>query len=130
MGNMSHLPRGPSRFWAMLHRLGLVHARMNFWRVVVEGRLNRSARRWPAHAEGAVMAVFVWARSIEEAEGLASLAAEEEGLDALTADATKAPPAAMPKTEPCAVAQDKIRFLPRIDGDARTDPPSRRGAKA
>jgi hypothetical protein len=114
----------------MLHRLGLVHARMTFWRVVVEGRLNRSARRWPAHAEGAVMAVFVWARSIEEAEGLASLAAEDEGLDALTSDAKKAPPAASPKIEPGAVARGEIRFLPRIDGDTRTDPPSRRGARA
>jgi len=124
------LKRGPSRFWAMLHRLGLAHAQMPFWRVVVEARLNRKTRRWPARADEAVTAVFVWARSIEEAEGLAALALEPEGLDTITADAKKAPPAAAPKAEPCAMARAELRYMPRNDDDTRADPPRRRGAKA
>ena len=124
------LPRGPSRFWAAMHTWGVVHARMPFWRVVVEARLNRSGHRWPANADGAVVAVFCWARSIEEAEGLASLAVSEFGLNAQTADAKQTPPAASPKRDPCAVARSEIRYLHRVDGEAPSNPPSRRGARA
>ena len=124
------LKRGPSRFWSMLFRLGFARPRMPFWRVVVEARLNRTARRWPARMEGAVTAVFVWARTIEEAEALATLALDAEGLDTLTADAIKCPPAAAPQTEPAAIARGELRFLPRLDDDARSEPPSHRGARA
>ena len=96
----------------------------------MEARLNRTGRRWPARVEGAVTAVFVWARSIEEAEGLATLALDEQGLDTLTADAVKCPPCAAPQTEPAAVARGELRFLPRIEGETPSEPPSRRGARA
>lgn len=107
------LQRGPSRVWAMLHRARLARARMPFWRVVVEAKLDRRAKRWPSHLSGAVGAVFVWARTIEEAEGLAMLAFEEQGLRAVTADAMKCPPAARPRRSPCAVARSAIGFLSR-----------------
>ena len=75
------LKRGPSRFWASVFRLGLLRPRMPFWRVVVEARLNRSQRKWPAHLEGAVTAVFVWARTIEEYGGLRSCSDRLADLD-------------------------------------------------
>lgn len=96
---------------------------MPFWRVVIEGRLNRSARRWPRRYGSAVTAVFVWARTIEEAEGMASLAVEEEGIEVLTADAKQCPPAAAPNRLPMAVSRSELRFLPYADDetDARRD---------
>ena len=106
---------GPSRLWAALHRARLVRARMPFWRVVVEGKLNRRAKRWPQKFDAAVAAVFVWARTIEEAEALASLALEEEGLVAMTADAKKCAPAAAPRKTPLAVARTEFGFLERAD---------------
>ena len=41
---------------------------------MVEAKLDRRAKVWPERFEAAVAAVFVWARTIEEAEALASLA--------------------------------------------------------
>ena len=124
------LPRGPSRFWTLLHRLGLAKAHMPFWRVIVECELDRRARQWPADVEGVVAAVYVWARTIEEAEGLAALALEEEGLDAITADALKTAPAAMPHRAPCAVARGELGFIARTEDGARADPHSRWDARA
>jgi hypothetical protein len=124
------LARGPSRFWGFLHRAGLARAHMPFWRVVVDAKLDRRAQQWPAHLEGAVTAVFVWARTIEEAEGLAVLALEEEGLEAQTADAVKCPPAAMPRRMPIAVARSELGFLAAQEDGARADPHSRWDARA
>jgi hypothetical protein len=124
------LKRGPSRFWSFMFQAGLVRARMPFWRVVVEGRLDRVQRRWPENHDTGVAAVFVWARTVEEAEGLASLALETEGLDTLTADAVKCPPAAAPRRRAAAVARTELRFLDRTDEDAHAPPPSPRGARA
>ena len=71
------LRRGLSSLWAFLYRSKLVRAPMPFWRVVVEAKLDRRAKRWPRKFDSAVGAVFVWARTIEEAEGLSSLALSE-----------------------------------------------------
>jgi len=124
------LARGPSRFWAFLYRAKLLRAPMPFWRVVVEAKLDRRARSWPRHVEGAVAAVFVWARTIEEAEGLAALALDEEGLDAVTADAVKCPPSAAPRRMPAAVARGELGFIPRLRDVARSASPPRPGARA
>ncbi len=99
------LKRGPSSLWRWLYRVGLARAWMPFWRVVVEAKPVRGAKKWPRGADAAVTAVFVWARTIEEAEALAVLALEAEGLRALTADAKKSPPAAAPKQTPVAIAR-------------------------
>lgn len=122
--------RRSGQLWALLHRVGLARAHMPFWRVVVEAKLNRRVKKWPKDMEGAVTAVFVWARTIEEAEGLAALALEEEGLDATTADAVKCPPSAPPRRKSQAMSRTELGFLPRLDGEARTDGPFHRGAKA
>ena len=106
---------GSSNFWAFFYRARLVAAAMPFWRVVVEAKLDRRVKRWPERYDCAVTAVFVWARTIEEAEGLASLALEAEGLVALTADAKKCPPAAAPRKTPAAVARSELGFLERAD---------------
>jgi len=123
------LGRGPSKIWPALYRLGLARARLPFWRVVVEAKLGASMRLARKHGF-AVTAVFVWARTIEEAEGLASLALEEEGLEVQTADAKQCPPAAAPKNVPAAVSRTELAFLPRIDGETGASGPSRRGARA
>lgn len=124
------LKRGLSGIWPSLYRLGLAQARMPFWRVVVEAKLDPNAkRRWPSDAETAVTAVFVWARTIEEAEGLAALALEHEGLEAITSDAQKAPPAAAPRRLPAAVARTELTFLQLQDGEG-AEGPSRRDAPA
>ena len=106
---------GPSRFWASLYRARLARASMPFWRVVVEAKLDRRLKRWPERYEAAVTAVFVWARTIEEAEGLAALALEAEGLVAVTADAKKCLPAAQPRKTPTAMARSELGFLDRLD---------------
>jgi hypothetical protein len=124
------LKRGLSRIWAFLHRAKIVRPHMPFWRVVVEAKLNRRARDWPRDAGSAVAAVFVWARTIEEAEGLAALALEEEGMEALTADAKKCAPAAAPRRSPAAVARSDLGFLPRADGEAESGGAWRRDARA
>ena len=124
------LKRGPSRIWPALYRAKLLRPHMPFWRVVVEARLDRRARKWPSRFGSAVTAVFVWARTIEEAEGLAVLALEAEGLEALTADAKKTPPAAAPRRTPAAVARSELGFLPRLDGETGASGPSRRDARA
>ena len=124
------LKRGLSKFWATLYRCRLARANMPFWRVVVEARLDRRVKNWPRRFASAVAPVYVWARTIEEAEGLAALALEAEGLEALTADAKKCAPAAAPRREPAAVARGELGFLPRLDGEAGADGPSRRDARA
>jgi hypothetical protein len=123
------LKRGLSRFWTFAFRAGLVRAPMPFWRVVVESRLDRRARAWSKRYDGAVAAVFVWARTIEEAEGLAVLALEEEGLEPVTADAVKCPPAAAPKRVPQAMARSDLGFITNVEDEATADS-SRRGAQA
>lgn len=124
------LKRGLSRIWPALYRAKLVRPHMPFWRVVVEARLDCRSKKWPRKFGSAVTAVFVWARTIEEAEGLAVLALEEEGLEALTADAKKASPAAGPRRSPAAVARSELGFLPRLDGETGAEGPSRRDARA
>lgn len=123
------LKRGLSRFWTFMFRAGLARAPMPFWRVVVESKLDRRARAWSKRYDGAVTAVFVWARTIEEAEGLAVLALEEEGLEPLTADAIKCPPAAAPKSTPQAVARSDLGFITNVQDEEAADGP-RRGAQA
>jgi hypothetical protein len=123
------LKRGLSTFWAFLYRSKLARAPMPFWRVVVEAKLDRRARQWPRRYDSAITAVFVWARTIEEAEGLAALAMEEEGMAALTADAVKCPPAAAPRKAPTAIARSDYGFLSR-DESERTGGSSRRDARA
>ena len=124
------LKRGTSRFWAFLFRARIVRPRMPFWRVVVEARLDRRARDWPLGVHAIVAPVFVWARTIEEAEALAALAVEDEGLEALTADALKHPPAAAPRGSPAAVARGEWGYLERHEGEAGAEGTSRRDARA
>ncbi len=124
------LKRGLSRIWPALYQMKLVQAHMPFWRVVVEARLEGRSKKWPRKFGSAVTAVFVWARTIEEAEGLAVLALEEEGLTTLTADAKKTPPAAAPRRIQAAVARTELGFLPRLDGETSAEGPSRRDARA
>lgn len=124
------LKRGPSAFWAAMHRWRLVRPHMPFWRVVVEARFDRGARRWPERYDGAVAAVFVWARTVEEAEGLAGLAMQDEGLTPVTADAVKCPPAAAPRKAPGAISRGAFGYLARAEGETPTPGPSRRDARA
>ena len=124
------LKRGASRFWAFMHRAKFARSRMPFWRVVVEAKLDRGVRKWPRKFETAVTAVFVWAYTIEEAEGLAALALQEEGLQAITADAKKCSPSAAPKRAPTAVARTELRFLSRLEGETGAEGPSKRDARA
>lgn len=124
------LRRGTSGFWAFLYSAGMKRAHMPFWRVVVEGKLDRRLKKWPRKYDAAVIAVYVWARSSEEAEGLAALAVEEEGVTVWTADAVKCAPAAAPQRAPMAVARGEIGFIARLDGEKSADPPSRRDARA
>ena len=124
------LKRGPSGFWATMHRWKLARARMPFWRVVVEAEFDRREKQWPERFVGVVTPVFVWARTIEEAEGLASLALEAEGLVTLTADAIKVPPAARPSREPAAVMRGPLGYIPRAEDETPSPGPSRRGLEA
>jgi len=115
------LKRGLSGFWAFMFRSKLARPAMPFWRVVVEAKLDRRVRQWPRRYDSAIAAVFVWARTIEEAEGIASLALQEEGLQPVTADAVKCAPAAAPKRAPAAVARTELGFLTRSEDEARSD---------
>jgi len=124
------LKRGLSGFWAFLYRSKLARAPMPFWRVVVEAKLDRRVKPWPKRHDSAVVAVYVWARTIEEAEGLATLAIDQEGLKAMTADAVKCPPAAAPRKEPTAVARSQFGFLSSAVDETRAGGASRRGARA
>lgn len=124
------LKRGLSRIWPALYKAKLIRPHMPFWRVVVEAKLDPRSTRWPRKFATAVTAVWVWARTIEEAEGLAALALEEEGLQTITADAKKCPPAAAPRRTPAAVSRTELGFLPRLDGETGADGPSRRDARA
>ena len=124
------LKRGVSGFWAFLYRSKLVRAPMPFWRVVVEAKLDRRARDWPKRHEAAVVAVYVWARTIEEAEGLATLALEGEGMMAVTADAMKSAPAAAPRREPAAVARSPFGYIGVAEDETRAGGASRRDARA
>lgn len=105
-----------SRVWRLAFRLGLARESMPFWRVVCEVRPSPSARFWPPRSDVAVTAVFVWANTPEEAEGLAALALEGEALSAITADATRVPPALRPSRLSVAVARGPLAYMPRIDG--------------
>jgi hypothetical protein len=118
--------RLPSPFWAFLIRRGLARPQIPFWRVVIEARPDHAQRAWPADLGAVVGAVFVWARTIEEAEGLARLAVEGEALTPLTADAVRAPPAARPRAAPCVAGVGEWGFLPRAGEDSA----SRRDARA
>lgn len=124
------LKRGASSLWALLYRIKLARPRMPFWRVVVEAKLDRRAKAWPERFNSAVAAVFVWARTIEEAEALASLAIEQEGMIALTADAIKHAPASAPRREPAAMARTAFGFLPRLDAGAIAGGAPHRDARA
>ncbi|MES1201361.1 MAG: hypothetical protein ABUS57_07905 [Pseudomonadota bacterium] len=117
------LARGPSKFWAAIYRAKVLRAPMPFWRVVVEAKLNRRVKAWSRELDGAVVAVYVWARTIEEAEGLAALALEEEGLDVTTADAVKHAAAWRPHRRPAAVARGDFGFISRVRDYERTSPP-------
>jgi hypothetical protein len=121
---------GPSRLWAFAFRTHLARMHMPFWRVVCECRPLRMQRSWPSYAEAAVTGVFVWARSSEEAEGLAALALEAEGFVTVTADAKKADPGAHPRKQPAAMARTSFVYLPRLAGEEGAAPPPRRGARA
>lgn len=124
------LKRGTSRLWAWAYRMRLARAPMPFWRVVVEAKLSRRSRRWPRGARRAVTGVFVWARTIEEAEGLAALALEREGLSALTADAKKCPPSAAPRRLPGAVARTELGYIFEPPEERASGAASQRGARA
>ncbi|MBX9747177.1 MAG: hypothetical protein K2X34_09765 [Hyphomonadaceae bacterium] len=124
------LKRGLSGFWAFLYRSKLARPPMPFWRVVVEAKLDRRVKSWPKRHVAAVVAVYVWARTIEEAEGLAALAVDQEGLKAMTADAVKAAPAAAPRKQPAAVARGPLGFLSAAEDETRTGGASRRDARA
>jgi hypothetical protein len=124
------LKRGLSGFWAWAFRTRLARPPMPFWRVVVEAKPAPGDRHWPERAESAVLPIFVWARTIEEAEGLAVLALQQEGLTALTADAGKCPPAAAPKRIPMAVARGEIGFVSQQTAQTQPGGASRRDARA
>jgi hypothetical protein len=83
-----------------MYRWRVVRARMPFWKVVVEAAPDRTRASWPVEIEGVVTTAFVWARTIEEAEGLARLALEADGLSTSTADAVRATPDCRPATAP------------------------------
>jgi hypothetical protein len=85
-------------FWRQLYRLGLARSRLGYWRVVVEGRPKDPVKS--AGFSGAVTAVFVWAHDPEEAEALARLSVEADGLDTVTADATAETPDRAPRRTP------------------------------
>lgn len=121
---------GASGLWAWAYRVKLMRAPMPFWRVVVEAALVRGARRWPRGAHSAVTSVLAWAYTIEEAEALAVLALEQEGLAALTADAVKAAPAAAPRRMPMAVARTELGFIMGEPDGRKAGGASRRGARA
>lgn len=120
--------RKPSRFWSAMHRFGFARSRLPLWRVVVEARFDREARKWPKQMVGAVAGVFVWARTIEEAEGLAALAMEEEGLQTITADAVRCAPCVRPGRRPMAMARTPFGYLPRTPRD-EFDSAAERGAR-
>ena len=122
--------RGPNALWAWAYRAKLVRAPTPFWRVVVEAALIGGARRWPRGAHSAVTSVLAWAHTIEEAEALAVLALEQEGLAALTADAVKAAPAAAPRRMPMAVARTELGFIMGEPNGRKAGGASRRGARA
>jgi hypothetical protein len=80
------------------------------WRVVVEGHPDRDRRAWPAGIDGAVSTVLVWAPTVEEAEALAQLAIEAEGLIPTTADAVKIAPCTAPSGEARAMRRTPFAF--------------------
>lgn len=127
---MKRLARGTSRIWAFLFRAKLARPHMPFWRVVVEAKLDRRARKWPRRHDAVVTAVFVWAQTIEEAEALGALALEPEGLIPLTADAAKCAPSAPPRREAGAVARTELRYLPRLEQEPGVGGTPRRDARA
>jgi hypothetical protein len=110
--------------------LRFARARMPFWRVVIEAKLDRGVRKWPKRYDTAVTAVFVWAATLEEAEALASLALEDEGLIMQTADASRCSPCAAPSEAPRAMSRTGLRYLDRVENEPGARGPSRWGARA
>lgn len=106
--------RGDGWFWRLVYRAGLARPQMPHWRVVVEAAPDRARRSWPEEVEGAVVSVWVWARTAEEAEGLAQLAIDEEGLSPITADAMREPPESGPRAESGAIARSGYVFYGKI----------------
>ena len=124
------LKRGLSRIWPALYQAKLVRPHMPFWRVVVEARLDRRSKKWPRKFDTAGPPGFGWGRPGGEGAGRAALGLGETGLEALTTDAKKLAPAAGPRKPPAAVARAELGFLPRRDGEAGAEGPSRRDARA
>jgi hypothetical protein len=114
---------GAGVIWRALFRWRLVKAAMPQWTVVVEATPDRTRRPWPEEVEGVVLSVMVWARAVEEAEGLAQLAIFEEGLNPITADANPCEPCCAPSLEPQAVWRSRFAFFGRIDDDPPSKPP-------
>jgi hypothetical protein len=104
---------GGAWFWRSLYRAGLVRPPMPQWRVVVEARPVRP-RRTPLGEVigGVVVGVIVWAEDVEEAEALARIAVEADGLGAMTADGVRIAPQTRPAKESGAVARTPYALYP------------------
>ncbi len=121
---------GAGFMWRALYRWKLIRPAMPQWAVVVEATPDRTRRPWPAEVEGVVVNITVWARTVEEAEGLAQLAVFEEGLSPVTADANSTPPVTAPSREPKAVFRSDFAFFGRIEEDAPRMPPLSRESQS
>lgn len=115
--------KGASAFWRWLFQRKLLRASMPQWAVVVEATPDRARRPWPVAVESVVVNYTVWARTIEEAEGLAQLAAFEEGLVTVTADAKRIDPCAAPSREPRVVGRTRFAHIESIEDEPRRRPP-------
>jgi len=116
---------GASWLWRWLYRVRWLKQTMPQWAVVVEATPDPARRRWPASTEGVVVNFTVWARTIEEAEGLAQLAAFEEGLTTVTADAKRTQATTAPSREPKVVARTAFAFIKKIEDEAPNPPMSK-----
>jgi hypothetical protein len=114
---------GAGMLWRALYRARFIRAAMPQWVVVVEAAPDRTRRPWPNEVEGVVVSVTVWARTIEEAEGLAQLAIFEEGLNPVTADAKSCPPCTLPSREAKAMFRSAFAYFGRIEDDPPRKPP-------
>lgn len=101
---------GPVWLWRQLYRWRIVRPPMPQWRVVVEAHPDRSQRAWPPDIDGAICTVLVWAPTVEEAEALAQLAIQAEGLTPSTADAVKFPPSTAPARDAKAMRRTGFAF--------------------
>lgn len=118
--------KGASALWRWLFQRRIVRALMPQWAVVVEATPDRARRNWPPAVESVVVNYTVWARTIEEAEGLAQLAAFEEGLVTVTADAKRIEPCAAPSREPRVIGRTRFAHFESIEDEPRRRPPLRR----